>query len=105
MYGSYQTLNSEAERNKAERTDLQTYLYNRDGEPSKNKIRWFLQIKMVVEMARELSPCHLQFIVVHEFMWTLVKEKASDQAHQTHVKYWDSDKDPMWIDRECQCVA
>ena len=43
-YGDYQTLNQEAERRKAlGGTDLPSFVCSRDGDPSKNRIRRFLQ--------------------------------------------------------------
>ena len=85
-------------------TNLPTFLF-RDREPSRNKVRRFLQVEMVVQRARDLSPHHLQLIMVNELMWTLTEEKASDQAHQTHMKYKNSNQYPVWIKEESQCMA
>ena len=54
-----------------------------DGSPSRNKIRRKLMIEKVVECIDELNQLHLKLLVMHDFMWALVKEWASSKA-RTH---------------------
>ena len=52
------------------------------GSPSKAKIHHHLMIGKVVNRIDELEKPHLKLVVMHNFMWALVEEQASDRAHQ-----------------------
>ena len=52
-----------------------------DGSPSKSKICQCLMIEKVVDRINELEEPHLKLVVMHDFMWALIKEQASDRAH------------------------
>ena len=53
-----------------------------DGSLSKSKIRRCLMIEKVVDRINELEKPHLKLVVMHDFMWALVKEQASDRARK-----------------------
>ena len=53
-----------------------------DGSLSKAKICQCLMIEKVVNRINELEKPHLKLVVMHNFMWALVKEQASDRAHE-----------------------
>ena len=53
-----------------------------DRSPSKAKICHHLMIEKVVNKIDELEKPHLKLAVMHDFMWALVEEQASDRAHQ-----------------------
>ena len=61
-----------------------------DGSPSKAKICHCLMIEKVVNRIDELEKPHLKLVVMHDFMWALIKEQASDRAHQHRVRNQDS---------------
>ena len=54
-----------------------------DRSPSRNKIRRRLMIEKVVEHIDELNQPHLKLLVMHDFMWALVKEWASNKTQTT----------------------
>ena len=39
-------------------------------------------IEKVVNRINELEKAHLKLVVMHDFMWALIKEQASDRAHE-----------------------
>ena len=45
-----------------------------DGSPSKSKIRQCLMIEKVVDRINKLEKPHLKLVVMHDFMWALIKE-------------------------------
>ena len=51
-----------------------------EGSPSKSKIHQCLMIEKVVNRINELEKPHLKLVVMHDFMWALIKEQASDRA-------------------------
>ena len=46
------------------------------------KIHCCLMIEKVVDRIDKLEKPHLKLVVMHDFMWALIKEQASDRAHQ-----------------------
>ena len=61
-----------------------------DRSLSKAKIHHHLTIEKVVNSIDELEKPHLKLAVMHDFMWALVKEQASDRAHQHGVRNEES---------------
>ena len=53
-----------------------------DGSLSKAKICPCLMKEKVVDRIDKLEKPHLKLVVMHDFMWALVEEQASDRAHQ-----------------------
>ena len=53
-----------------------------EGSLSKAKIYHCLMIEKVVDRINELEKPHLKLVVMHDFMWALIKEQASDRAHK-----------------------
>ena len=51
-----------------------------DRSPSKAKIHHHLMIEKVVDRINDLEKPHLKLVVMHDFMWALIKEQASDRA-------------------------
>ena len=60
-----------------------------DGSLSKAKIRQCLMIEKVVDRINELEKPHLKLVVMHNFMWALIKEQASDRAHKHQIRNRD----------------
>ena len=61
-----------------------------DGSPSNTKIHQQLMIEKVVNCIDELDQPHLKFVVMHDFMWALVEEQASNRACAHQVRNKDS---------------
>ena len=61
-----------------------------DRIPSKTKIWQWLMIQKVVDRIAELGEQHLKLVVMHDFLWALVEEQASNKAHQHQVKNKDA---------------
>ena len=57
-----------------------------DGSLSKAKICHCLMIEKMVDRIEELDESHLKLVVMHDFIWALIEEQASDRAHQHQVK-------------------
>ena len=53
-----------------------------DGSLSKSKICQHLMIEKVVNRIKELEKPYLKLVVMHNFMWALIEEQASDRAHK-----------------------
>ena len=47
-------------------------------------------IEKVVNRIDKLEKPHLKLAVMHDFMWALIEEQASDRAHQHRVRNQDS---------------
>ena len=54
-----------------------------DGSPSRNKSRQRLMIEKVIEHIDELNQPHLKLLVMHDFMWALVKGVGLQQGSYT----------------------
>ena len=79
-FGDYATLDALAEQRVQGGTfDLRVLM---DGSPSKAKICQCLMIEKVVDRINKLEKPHLKLVVMHDFMWALVEEQASDRAHK-----------------------
>ena len=53
-----------------------------DRSPSKAKICQWLMIQKLMDSIVELGEQHLRLVVMHDFLWALIEEQASDRAHQ-----------------------
>ena len=56
------------------------------GSLSKAKIRHHLMMEKVTKRINELEKTHLKLVVMHDFMWALIEEQASDRAHQHRAR-------------------
>ena len=92
-FGDYAMLNVLADQWKAQGVGSDPRLLM-DGVPSKVKICWLLDDRKGGEQdASELEEPHLKLVVMHDFLWALIKEWASDRAHQHQAKNCDSGHD------------
>ena len=53
-----------------------------DGSPSKAKICQWLMAQKVMDRIVKLGEQHLKLVVMHDFLWALIEEQASDRTHQ-----------------------
>ena len=76
-----------------------------DRSLSKAKIHCHLMIEKVANRIDELEKPHLKLVVMHDFMWTLVEEQASDRAHQHRVRNQDSGRDIWVVESEAHDIS
>ena len=57
-------------------------------------------IEKVVKHIDELDQSHLKLLVMHDFMWALIKEWASNKARTHQISNKDSDHDVRVMDTE-----
>ena len=76
-----------------------------DGSLSKAKIHWHLMIEKVVNRINELEKPHLKLVVMHNFMWALIKEQASDRAHKHQIRNQDSRHDIQAVESEAHDIS
>ena len=102
-FGKYAMLNVLADQQKAQ-GDMFDLRLLMDRSPSKAKIHHCLMIEKVVDRIGELDELHLKLVVMHDFIWALIKEQASDRAHQHQVKNWDSRWDIHQMESEAHSI-
>ena len=76
-----------------------------DGSPSKVKIHHHLMIEKVADRINKWEKPHLKLVVMHNFMWALIKEQASDRAHQHHVRNQDSRCNIWLVESEAHDIS
>ena len=79
-FGDYTTLDALAEQQRVQGGTFDPRV-STDGSPSKAKICQQLMIEKVVNCINELDQPHLKLVVMHDFMWALIEEQASNRAH------------------------
>ena len=82
-FGNYTTLDALAEQQRVQGGTFDLRVLT-DGSPSKAKIHHHLMIEKVVDRINKLEKPHLKLAVMHDFMWALVKEQASDRVRNQH---------------------
>ena len=88
-FGDYTTLDALAEQQRVQGGTLDLRMLM-DGSLSKAKICHCLMIEKVADRIDELEKLHLKLVVMHDFMWALIEEQASDRANQHCVRDQDS---------------
>ena len=61
-------------------------------------------IEKVVDRIGELDEPHLKLVVMHDFIWALIVEQASDRAHQHQVKNQDSRWDICQVESKAHSI-
>ena len=87
-FGDYATLDALVEQQRVQGGTFDPRVLM-DGNLSKAKICWCLMIEKVVDQIDELDQPHLKLMVMHNFMWALIEEQASNRAHED----WDRNRD------------
>ena len=84
-FGNYATLDALAEQWRVQggTFDLRVLM---DGSLSKAKICHCLMMEKVMDRIEELEKPHLKLVVMHNFMWALIEEQASNRAHQHQAR-------------------
>ena len=62
-------------------------------------------IEKVVEHIDKLDQPHLKLIVMHDFMWALMEELASNRAHAHQIRNEDSGHDIRVVDAEVHDIS
>ena len=88
-FGDYATLDALAEQWRMQGGTFDPRVLT-DRSPSKAKIRQWLMIEKVVDHINELDQPHLKLMVMHDFMWALIEEQASNRAHVHRDRNRDS---------------
>ena len=78
-FGDYTTLDALAEQQRVQGGTFDPRVLT-DRSLSKAKIHWQLMIEKVVDHIDELDQPHLKLMVMHDFMWALIEEQASNRA-------------------------
>ena len=77
----------------------------KDGSLSKAKIHQWLKIEKVVDYINELDQPHLKLMVMHDFMWALTEEQASNRAHAHQDRNKDSRCDIRVVDSKVHDIS
>ena len=103
-FGNYTTLDALAEQQRVQRGtfDLRALM---DRSPSKAKIHHHLMMEKVMDRIEELEKPHLKLVVMHDFMWALIKEQASDRACQHQARNKDSRWDVHMMESEAHDIS
>ena len=88
-FGDYATLNALVEQRRVQGGTFNPRVLM-DGSLSKAKICQWLMIEKVVDCIDELDQPHLKLVVMHDFMWALIEEQASNRAHVHQDRNKDS---------------
>ena len=62
-------------------------------------------IEKVVNHIDELDQPHLKLVVMHDFMWALIEEQASNRAHAHQARNKDSRRDIWVVDSEVHDIS
>ena len=62
-------------------------------------------IEKVVECINELNQPHLKLIIMHDFMWALMEELASNRACAHQIRNEDSGRDIRVMDAEVHDIS
>ena len=62
-------------------------------------------IEKVVDHIDELDQPHLKLVVMHDFMWALIEELASNRAHTHQARNKDSGCDIWVVDSEVHDIS
>ena len=103
-FGDYATLDALAEQQRVQGGTFNLRLLT-DGSPSKAKICHCFMMEKVMDRIKELEEPHLKLVVMHDFMWALIKEQASDRACQHQVKHKDSGRDICVVESEAHDIS
>ena len=103
MFGSYATLDVWLNNEGCKEAPLTQVLM--DGSLSKAKIHRHLMIEKVVNRINELEKLHLKLVVMHDFMWALIEEQASDRAHKLQIRNRDSGCDVHMVESEAHDIS
>ena len=103
-FGDYATLDALAEQWRVQEGTFDPRVLT-DRSPSKAKIHRHLMIEKVVDRINKLEQPHLKLVVMHDFMWALVKEQASDRAHKHRIRNQDSRRNIQVVESEAHDIS
>ena len=103
-FGDYGTLDALAEECRVQGGNFDPQVLT-DGSLSKTKIHRCLMIEKVVDHIDDLIQPHLKLVVMHDFMWALIGELASNRAHTHQARNEDSGCDIWVVDSEVHDIS
>ena len=103
-FGDYTTLDVLAEQQRVQGGTFDLRVLT-DGSLSKAKICHCLLMEKVMDRIKELEKPHLKLVVMHDFMWALIEEQASDRAHQHQARNKDSRWDVHMVESEAHDIS
>ena len=103
-FGDLATLDALVDQHRAQGGTFNPRL-STDGSLSKAKIHWWLMAQKVMDRIAELGEQHLKLVVMHDFLWALIEEQASDRAHQHWEKNQDSGQDILQVEAEAHSIS
>ena len=103
-FSNYATLDALAEQRRVQGGTFDLRVLT-DGSLSKAKICWRLMIEKVVNRINKLEKPHLKLVVMHDFMWALIEEQASDRAHEHRIRNQDSGCDIRVVESEAHGIS
>ena len=103
-FGNYATLDALAEQWRVQGGTFDPRVLM-DGNPSKAKIRRCLMIEKVGNQIDELDKPHLKLVVMHDSMWALIEEQASNRACEHQDRNRDSRRDIQVVDSEVHDIS
>ena len=62
-------------------------------------------MEKVIDRIDELETPHLKLVVMHNFMWALIEEQASDRAHQHQARNQDSGHNIWVVESEAHDIS
>ena len=62
-------------------------------------------IEKVIDHIDELEQPHLKLVVMHDFMWALMEELASNRAHTHQARNADSGRDIRVVESEVHDIS
>ena len=103
-FGNYTTLDALAEQQRVQGGTFDPRVLM-DRSPSKAKIYHHLMMEKVMDRIEELEKPHLKLVVMHDFMWALIEEQASDRACQHQARNKDSGGDICVVESEAHDIS
>ena len=103
-FGDYGTLDALAKQHRVQGGNFDPQVLM-DGSLSKTKICRQLMIEKVVDHINKLDQPHLRLVVMHDFMWALIEEQASNRACTHQVRNKDFRRDIRVVDSEVHEIS
>ena len=90
-FGNLTTLNALVDQHRPQGGMLDLRLLM-DGSLSKAKIHWWLMVQKVMDRIAELGEQHLKLVVMHDFLWALLRNRPltwpTNMRKRTKILDW-----------------
>ena len=103
-FGNYATLDALAEQQRVQGGTFDPrVLTNRSR--FKAKVCCCLMMEKMMDRIEELGKTYFKLVEMHDFMWALIQEQASDRAHQHQARNKDSRWDICVVESEAHDIS